>query len=389
MTDAAVSDEDFEDIRAATRHFVRSVVMPREMEIMAQDRVPDDIRDEAKKMGLFGYAIPQDWGGLGLNLAQDVELAMELGYTTLALRSMFGTNNGIAGQVLVGFGTDEQKARWLEGIASGDVIASFALTEPGAGSNPAGLRTKAIRDGDQWVITGQKRFITNAPTADLFVVFARTRPADADGPGIAVFLVPAGAPGVEVGAKDAKMGQEGAWTADVGFDEVRVPAEALVGGSEDIGYRAAMTSLARGRVHIAALAVGTAQRALDESVAYAATATQGGTPIGNFQLVQAMIADQQTGVLAGRALVRDAARLWVTGEDRRIAPSAAKLFCTEMVGKVADLAVQVHGGSGYMREVPVERIYRDVRLLRLYEGTSEIQRLIIGGGLVKAAQRGA
>ena len=180
MTDAAVSDEDFEDIRAATRHFVRSVVMPREMEIMAQDRVPDDIRDEAKKMGLFGYAIPQDWGGLGLNLAQDVELAMELGYTTLALRSMFGTNNGIAGQVLVGFGTDEQKARWLEGIASGDVIASFALTEPGAGSNPAGLRTKAIRDGDQWVITGQKRFITNAPTADLFVVFARTRPADAD-----------------------------------------------------------------------------------------------------------------------------------------------------------------------------------------------------------------
>ena len=389
MTDAAVSDEDFEDIRAATRHFVRSVVMPREMEIMAQDRVPDDIRDEAKKMGLFGYAIPQDWGGLGLNLAQDVELAMELGYTTLALRSMFGTNNGIAGQVLVGFGTDEQKARWLEGIASGDVIASFALTEPGAGSNPAGLRTKAIRDGDQWVITGQKRFITNAPTADLFVVFARTRPADADGPGIAVFLVPAGAPGVEVGAEDAKMGQEGAWTADVGFDEVRVPAEALVGGSEDIGYRAAMTSLARGRVHIAALAVGTAQRALDESVAYAATATQGGTPIGNFQLVQAMIADQQTGVLAGRALVRDAARLWVTGEDRRIAPSAAKLFCTEMVGKVADLAVQVHGGSGYMREVPVERIYRDVRLLRLYEGTSEIQRLIIGGGLVKAAQRGA
>ncbi len=389
MTDAAVSDEDFEDIRAATRHFVRSVVMPREMEIMAQDRVPDDIRDEAKKMGLFGYAIPQDWGGLGLNLAQDVELAMELGYTTLALRSMFGTNNGIAGQVLVGFGTDEQKARWLEGIASGDVIASFALTEPGAGSNPAGLRTKAIRDGDQWVITGQKRFITNAPTADLFVVFARTRPADADGPGIAVFLVPAGAPGVEVGAKDAKMGQEGAWTADVSFDEVRVPAEALVGGSEDIGYRAAMTSLASGRVHIAALAVGTAQRALDESVAYAATATQGGTPIGNFQLVQAMIADQQTGVLAGRALVRDAARLWVTGEDRRIAPSAAKLFCTEMVGKVADLAVQVHGGSGYMREVPVERIYRDVRLLRLYEGTSEIQRLIIGGGLVKAAQRGA
>ena len=382
-----VSDEDFQEILAQTRHFVRTAVVPREQEILDEDRVPDDLREQAKKMGLFGYAIPQQWGGLGLNLRQDVELAMELGYTSLALRSMFGTNNGIAGQVLVGFGTDEQKSRWLEPIATGDVVASFALTEPGAGSNPAGLRTKAVRDKDDWVISGQKRFITNAPVADLFVVFARTRPADDQGPGIAVFLVPADSAGVEVGAKDAKMGQEGAWTADVSFNDVRVGADALVGGSEDVGYRAAMTSLARGRVHIAALAVGAAARALDESVAYAATATQGGTPIGDFQLVQAMLADQQTDVMAGRALVREAARLWVTDEDRRVAPSAAKLFCTEMAGRVADLAVQIHGGSGYMRGVPVERIYRDVRLLRLYEGTSEIQRLIIGSNLVKAAQR--
>ncbi|OCB37031.1 acyl-CoA dehydrogenase [Mycobacterium malmoense] len=382
-----VADDDFQEILAQTRHFVRTAVVPREQEILTEDRVPDDLREQAKKMGLFGYAIPQRWGGLGLNLMQDVELAMELGYTSLALRSMFGTNNGIAGQVLVGFGTDEQKSRWLESMASGDVVASFALTEPGAGSNPAGLRTKAVRDEGGWVISGQKRFITNAPVANLFVVFARTRPADEHGPGIAVFLVPAKAPGVAVSAKDAKMGQEGAWTADVTFDDVRVEDGALIGGSEDIGYRAAMTSLARGRVHIAALAVGAAQRALDESVSYAATATQGGAPIGTFQLVQAMIADQQTGVLAGRALVRDAARLWVTGEDRRVAPSAAKLFCTEMAGNVADLAVQVHGGSGYMHGVPVERIYRDVRLLRLYEGTSEIQRLIIGSNLVKAAQR--
>jgi acyl-CoA dehydrogenase len=385
--DEAVSDQDFAYILGQTRDFVRTAVVPREQEIMADNRVPDDIRDHAKKMGLFGYAIPQEWGGLGLNVVQDVELAMELGYTSLALRSMFGTNNGIAGQVLVGFGTDEQKARWLEGIACGEVVASFALTEPGAGSNPSGLRTKAIRDGSDWLISGQKRFITNAPVAQLFVVFARTRPADDNGPGIAVFLVPADAPGVEVGGKDAKMGQEGAWTADVSFADVRVGDGALVGASEDIGYRAAMTSLARGRIHIAALAVGAAQRALDESVTYAATATQAGTPIGEFQLVAAMLADQQAGVMAGRALVRDAAQLWLSNEDRRIAPSAAKLFCTEMAGKVADLAVQVHGGSGYMRGVPVERIYRDVRLLRLYEGTSEIQRLIIGGGLVKAAQR--
>ncbi|WP_216893545.1 acyl-CoA dehydrogenase family protein [Nocardia alni] len=380
-----VGPEDFSAILAHVREFVRTKVVPREQEIMDADAIPDDLRKQAAEMGLFGYAIPQQWGGLGLELTQDVELAMEFGYTSLSLRSMFGTNNGIAGQVLVNFGTDEQKAQWLERIASGEVVASFALTEPGAGSNPAGLRTKAIRDGDDWVIDGQKRFITNAPIADLFVVFARTRPADDSGPGIAVFLVPADTPGVEVGVKDKKMGQEGAWTADVIFSGVRIPASALVGGSEDVGYRAAMTSLARGRVHIAALAVGSAQRALDESVTYAAAATQGGHPIGEFQLVQAMIADQQTGVMAGRALVREAAARYVSGEDRRIGPSAAKLFCTEMVGKVADLAVQIHGGTGYMREVPVERIYRDVRLLRLYEGTSEIQRLIIGGGLVREA----
>src|ERR1700756_143272 len=298
MSPAVVDDDDFQQILAQTRQFVRTVVVPREQEILATDRVPDDLREQAKNMGLFGYAIPQEWGGLGLDITQDVELAMELGYTSLALRSMFGTNNGIAGQVLVGFGTDEQKARWLEALASGKV-ASFALTEPGAGSNPAGLRTKAIRDGADWLISGQKRFITNAPVAQLFVVFARTRPADDNGPGIAVFLVPADAPGVEVGAKDAKMGQEGAWTADVNFTDVRVPDGALVGGSEDIGYRAAMTSLARGRIHIAALAVGAAQRALDESVTYAAAATQGGTPIGQFPLVQAMLAAQQAGGRAG------------------------------------------------------------------------------------------
>ena len=388
-SEPAVSDDDFREILAQTRHFVRTAVLPRESEIAENDRIPDDLRDQAKQMGLFGYAIPQEWGGLGLDIVQDVELALELGYTSLSVRSMFGTNNGIAGQVLVGFGTEAQKARWLESMASGEVVASFALTEPGAGSNPSGLRTRAVREGSgadaAWVISGQKRWITNAPSANLFVVFARTRPADSDGAGIAVFLVPADAPGVEVGVKDAKMGQEGGWTSDVYFNDVRVGPDALIGGSEDIGYRAALTSLARGRIHIAALAVGTAQRALDESIAFAAGATQGGTPIGQFQLVQAMLADQHTGVSAGRALVRDSAQKWLTGEDRRIAPSVAKVFCTEMAGKVADLAVQIHGGTGYMRGVPVERIYRDVRLLRLYEGTSEIQRLIIGGGLMKAA----
>lgn len=382
-----VPDDVFVDVLKMVTDFIQHRVVPRELEIMSTDSIPDDLRAQAAEMGLFGYAIPQEWGGMGLDLVQDVEIAMALGYTSLSFRSMFGTNNGIAGQVLVGFGTEQQQERWLPGIASGEVVASFALTEVGAGSDPAGLRTTATPDGDGWVIDGTKQFITNATTAGLFVVFARTAPATENSTGIAVFLVPAESPGVGIGVKDAKMGQEGSRTAEVSFIGVRVGADALVGGEGEVGYRAAMTSLARGRIHLAGLAVGCAQRALDESVAYAVTATQGGTPVGDFQLVQAMIADQQTGVLAGRALAREAARLYVTGEDRRIAPSAAKLYCTEMAGQAADLAVQVHGGSGYMREVPVERLYRDVRLLRLYEGTSEIQRLIIGGGLVRGAKR--
>lgn len=381
-----VPDDVFVDVQKQINDFVRNRVIPRELEIMTTDSIPADLRAAAADMGLFGYAIPQEWGGLGLDLVQDVEVAMELGYTSLSLRSMFGTNNGIAGQVLVGFGTDQQKEHWLPRLVSGDV-ASFALTEDGAGSNPAGLRTTATITDEGWVIEGSKRYITNATEAALFVTFARVQPAPESGNGIAVFLVPSDAEGIEVGPKDVKMGQEGSRTAEVTFSHVRVAAEALVGGDGAAGYRAAMTSLARGRIHMAGLAVGAAQRALDESVEYAATATQGGTPIGEFQLVQAMLADQQTGVLAGRALAREAARLYASGEDQRIAPSAAKLFCTEMVGKVADLAVQIHGGNGYMREVPVERIYRDVRLMRLYEGTSEIQRLIIGSGLVRAARR--
>ena len=377
---------EFADVLAAVRQFIRAEVVPREDQIEESDAIPDEIRRGAAEMGLFGYTLPAEYGGLGLTLEEDVQLAFEFGYTTPAFRSMFGTNNGIAGQVLVSSGTDEQKQRWLPRLAEG-AVASFALTEAEAGSDPSGLTTSATRDGDGYVISGAKRFITNAPVAGLFLVFARTREATAGDPGIAVFLVPAGLPGLEVGPHDRKMGQEGSWTADVTLTGVRVPADALIGGSEQTGYQAAMMSLARGRVQIAAVAVGAARRALDESVTYAATATQGGTPIGDFQLVQAHLADMQAGVLAGEALVRECARKYHTGEDRRIAPSVAKLFCTEMAGQVADKAVQVHGGAGYIREVPVERIYRDVRLLRLYEGTSEIQRLVIGGGLVRSEKR--
>lgn len=388
-----LTDADFDHVLSQVRSFVRTRVLPREREIADADAVPQDLVDAAREMGLFGYAIGPAWGGLGLHVEQEVELLMELAYTSLALRSLVGTNNGIAGQVLAQHGTRAQQDRWLGPIAAGEVVASFALTEDGAGSDPAGLRTRAERDGGDWVITGTKRYITNAPTAGLFLVFARVaddrsdpRSAAGGRESIGAFLVPAGIAGVEVGPRDRKMGQEGAWTADVILDRVRIPADALVGDSVEVGYAAALGSLAKGRLHIAAAAVGQAQRALDESVRHAATATQGGGPIGRFQLVQAMLAEQQVGVRAGRALVRDAARGYRTGEDTRVGPSVAKLYCTEMVGTVADLAVQVHGGSGYMRDTVVERIYRDVRLMRLYEGTSQIQQLIIGRSLVRDAE---
>ncbi len=374
----------FAQVRTAVRELVRERVVPLEERIEETDAVPDELRRAAAEMGLFGYALPEEFGGLGVTMAEDVQLAMEFGYTSPAFRSLFGTNNGIAGQVIARFGSDEQKKAWLPGLAAGELIGSFALTEAEAGSDPAGLRTSARRDGDDWVITGGKRYITNAPIADLFVVFARSEPEQTGGRGISTFLVPASTPGVTVGPHDRKTGQSGAWTAEVFLDDVRVPADALV-GEQGRGYSKALTVLSRGRLHVAALCVGMAQRVLDESVAYAATAKQGGAPIGRFQLVQALIADMHTELLAGRAMVADVAARYDSGEDTSVGPSAAKLFCSEMVGRATDRAVQVHGGLGYLRTTPVERFYRDARLYRLYEGTSEVQRVIVGSGLLRAA----
>lgn len=374
----------FAQVRTAVRELVRERVVPLEERIEETDAVPDELRRAAAEMGLFGYALPEEFGGLGVTMAEDVQLAMEFGYTSPAFRSLFGTNNGIAGQVIARFGSDEQKKAWLPGLAAGELIGSFALTEAEAGSDPAGLRTSARRDGDDWVITGGKRYITNAPIADLFVVFARSEPEQTGGRGISTFLVPASTPGVTVGPHDRKTGQSGAWTAEVFLDDVRVPADALV-GEQGRGYSKALTVLSRGRLHVAALCVGMAQRVLDESVAYAATAKQGGAPIGRFQLVQALVADMHTELLAGRAMVADVAARYDSGEDTSVGPSAAKLFCSEMVGRATDRAVQVHGGLGYLRTTPVERFYRDARLYRLYEGTSEVQRVIVGSGLLRAA----
>jgi acyl-CoA dehydrogenase len=338
-------------------------------------------------MGLYGYALPAEFGGLGLSVPQQVRLTIELGYTSPAFRSLFGTNNGIAGQVLVLAGTDGQRKQWLPRLASGEVVASFALTEPDAGSDPSRLVTSAVPvsgpDGDGWVIDGLKRYITNAPAADIFMVFARTDPQAPPGKGIGVFIVPARLDGVAVAARDHKMGQAGAWTADVSFSGARVSADALVGEAAAAGYSTAMRSLAHGRLVIAAMCVGVMARLIDESVTYARERSQGGHPIADYQLIQAMLADSQAEYMAARALVLDAADRYDAGTDQRLGPSAAKYFASEAVGRIADRAVQIHGGSGYMRGVPVERLYRDVRLFRIYEGTSQIQQLVIAREMLR------
>lgn len=382
-----MENSEFESVLDAVRTFVEKEVVPAEDEIEETDRIPERLRTAAARMGLFGYALPEEYGGLGLTMSEEVRLAMVVGRTTPAFRSMFGTNNGIAGQVLVNFGTEQQQQRYLPGLAAGETIAAFALTEPDAGSDPSGLRTRAEKVGEDYLITGQKRFITNAPQADVLMVFARTGDVRDGMQGISVFAVESALEGVTIGPADVKMGQRGAHTAEIFFDNVRVPRDALIGGVEGEGFAAAMRSLAKGRLHIAATCVGLADRLIDESVAHASTQTQGGAQIASFQMVQAMLADSRTEAYAGRAMVLEAARAYDDGTDTRMAPSCAKLYCSEMVDRVADRAVQIHGGLGYMQEVKVSRFYRDARLFRLYEGTSEIQRTIIARHLVRGAAR--
>jgi acyl-CoA dehydrogenase len=380
-----VDQQDLQDILGTVREFVRERVVPAEEEIAERDEIPAAIVEQAKGMGLYGFTIPVEFGGLGLDEVEEATLVMELGYTTPAFRSLFGTNNGIAGHVLLEGATDEQRELYLPKLASGEWTASFALTEPDAGSDPSTLTTAAHRDGDDWVINGSKRYITNAPSADVFMVFARTDPDASASKGISAFLVERDRPGLTVGPKDRKMGQAGALTADVHFEDVRVPAASLIGPEPGLGYATAMRCLAHGRIHIAALCVGLMQRLVDESAQWAVSRHQSGSAIGEFQLVQGMLADSQTDLMAARALVLETARAYRSGADRRTGPSCAKYFASEAVCRVADRAVQIHGGAGYIRGVAVERLYRDARLFRLYEGTSQIQQIIIARQVLRAA----
>ncbi|WP_454672942.1 acyl-CoA dehydrogenase family protein [Achromobacter pestifer] len=367
----------------AVRRFVHERLIPAEDELASSGQVPPDIVNEMRELGLFGLSIAPEFGGLGLTMEEEVRVVFELGQTSPAFRSLAGTNIGIGSQAIVLAGTDDQRTRYLPKLASGELIGSFALTEPDAGSDAMALRLSAERDGDSYVLNGTKRYITNAPIAGLFSVMARTAP-ERRANSISCFLVEAGTPGLSIGKPDKKMGQAGALTSDVVFDNCRVPVSALLGGEEGNGFRTSMRVLDKGRLHISALCVGIADRLLADAVKYALERKQFGQPIAEFQLIQGMIADSQAELYAARCMVLDAARMRDLGENTTMQAACAKLFSTEMVGRVADRAVQIHGGAGYMSEYAVERFYRDVRLFRIFEGTSQIQQLVIARETIKA-----
>jgi acyl-CoA dehydrogenase len=376
----ALDAETFDALIDIIRRFVAEKLRPREAEVAESDDIPADLVAGMKEMGLFGLSIDPEYGGLGLSMLEEIKVAIELGKTSPAMRSTFGTNVGIGSQGLVMAGTPEQKAQWLPRIATGEVITSFALTEPDVGSDSANVKTRAVRDGNQWKLTGTKRYITNADRASLFTVMARTGEEGARG--VSAFLVPADSPGLTIGAPEKKMGQQGAHVCDVNFDNVPVPPENML-GAEGEGFKVAMRVLDRGRLHIAAVCVGAAERLIADSVGYANERTQGGKPIAQHQLIQGMIADMKTECLAAKALVLQTAAAKDAGEGVVMEAAAAKYFASEMVGRVADKAVQIFGGAGYVADYGIERFYRDVRIFRIYEGTSQIQQLIIARETLK------
>ena len=364
--------------------FVRERLVPIEDKVAREDRVPDDVIAEMRELGLFGLSIPAEFGGLGLSMEEEVLVCFELGRTSPAFRSVIGTNVGIGSQGIVMFGNDKQKDEWLPKIASGETVASFCLTEPGAGSDAASLKTQAIRDGNDYVVNGTKRYITNAARAGMFTLMARTNPGNKGAGGISAIIVPSNLKGITVGKPERKMGQQGAHIHDVIFENCRVPADLML-GKEGEGFKVAMQVLDRGRIHIAAVCVGVAERLLADAVRYANEREQFGQRIAEFQLIQAMLAESKTEAYAARCMVLDAARQRDAGKPHSMEASCAKLFASEMVGRVADRAVQIYGGSGYVTDYGVERFYRDVRIFRLYEGTSEIQKLVIAKNLLRQA----
>lgn len=379
-------DEDvFEQLLDAVVKFTRERLLPAEEAVEDNDEITETLVQEMRELGLFGISIPEEYGGIGLNMRQEVQVAEALCYASLAFRSLIGTTVGIGSQGIMMHGTPEQKQAYLPKLATGEIIASFALTEPDVGSDAAHIRTSARRDGSDFVINGTKRYITNASRCGMYTLLARTDP-DVDGAGgITAFLLPADTPGIQLGRSDKKMGQRGTRTCDVVLENVRLPESAIIGGPERLnkGFATAMQVLDRGRIHLSAVATGTAQRMMDVAAGYAAERKQFGVPIGQHQLVQGLLADSQTELMAMRALCRSAAATFDAHGKAPLEASCSKYFSSEAAGRIADRAVQVFGGAGYMAEYPVERLYRDVRLLRIYEGTSQIQQMIIGRAVVR------
>jgi acyl-CoA dehydrogenase len=378
----ALDNETRDQLIDTVRRFVAERLRPLEAQVAEDDLIPEDILREMRELGLYGLSIPEAYGGLDLSMEDECLVVVELGRTSPAFRSAFGTNVGIGAQGLVMFGSDEQKARWLPGVASGKIVTSFALTEPEAGSDSAAVRTTAIRDGEVYVLNGSKRYITNADKAGLFTVMARTAPDVKGAAGVSAFLVPRDLPGLSTGKPEKKMGQQGAHISDVNFDNVRVPVENRL-GDEGQGFKIAMQVLDRGRLHISALCVGVAERLIADCVAYGSDRKQFGQPIVAFQLVQGMIADSKTESLAARALTMETARKRDAGANVTLEAAAAKYYASEMVGRVADRAVQIFGGAGYTADHGIERLYRDVRIFRIYEGASQIQQVIIARETLK------
>jgi acyl-CoA dehydrogenase len=378
----ALDAETREQLIDTVRRFVTERLRPLEAQVAEDDAMPQDVVEEMKALGLFGLSIPESYGGLDLSMEDECLVVVELGRTSPAFRSTFGTNVGIGSQALVMFGTEAQKEAFLPGIASGEIITSFALTEPEAGSDSGAVQTRAVRDGDHYVINGAKRYITNAAKAHLFTVMARTDPNKPGGGGVSAFLVESSTPGVTVGKSEKKMGQQGAPVSEVFFDNVRVPAENRI-GAEGEGFKVAMQVLDKGRLHISALCIGVAERLIADSVAYMSERKQFGQPLSSFQLLQGMIADCKTEVLAAKALTMETARKRDAGQNVTMEAAAAKYFASEMVGRVADKAVQIFGGAGYVADYGIERLYRDVRIFRIYEGTSQIQQVIIARETLK------
>lgn len=381
----ALDGETFTQLLDTVGRFVDQRLVPNEGQVDRDDRVPDEIVEEIKGIGLFGLTIPEAYGGLGLDMAEEARVAMVLGRTSPAFRSVFGTNIGIGSQGIVIDGTEAQKQRYLPAMASGELIGSFCLTEPDSGSDSGALKTTALPGGNGYVLNGTKRYITNAPRANVFTVMARTDPDTPGARGISAFVVEADSPGIKLGQPEKKMGQKGAHVCDVVFEDCKVPGDALIGGVEGRGFKTAMKVLDRGRLHLSAVCVGVAKRLIAESLGYAMERQQFGKAISEFQLIQAMLADSETECAAAEAMVLDAAARRDAGEPVVKLAAMCKYFASEMVGRVADRAVQIHGGAGYIADYAVERFYRDVRLFRIYEGTSQIQQLIIAREMLKGA----